>query len=99
MDDITVCGKTQVEHDLNLQRFLNAAKKYYLTINHNKSLFIKKTINVLGYQIGNGVLKSDPNRLTSLLEMPAPINLKAQQIVLRMFAHYSKWIFNFSGKI
>ena len=99
LDDITVCGKTQSSHDKNLQKFLNVAKKYNLTINYSKSSFNREIINVLGYQIGHGILKPDPNRLTALLEMPAPVCLKAQQRVVGMFAHYSKWIHSFSEKI
>ena len=99
LDDITVCGKTLASHDKNLDKFLNVAKKYNLTINSKKCAFRQDTINVLGYQIGNGVLKPDPGRLAPLLNIPAPANSKAQQRVVGMFAHYSKWIYNFSQKI
>lgn len=30
LDDITVCGSTQQEHDMDLERFLRAADKYSL---------------------------------------------------------------------
>ena len=36
LDDITVCGKTQEEHDVNLEGFLNAAWTYNLEINQKK---------------------------------------------------------------
>ena len=36
LDDITVCGKTQEEHDINLEGFLKAAVTYNLKINRKK---------------------------------------------------------------
>ena len=39
LDDITVCGKTQEEHDVNLEGFLKAASTYNLEINREKSKF------------------------------------------------------------
>ena len=66
---------------------MDVAQKYNLTINRSKCTFRKDTVSVLGYQIGDGTLKPDPNRLTALLDMPSPQNLKAQQRILGMFAH------------
>ena len=64
-----------------------------------KSVFGVETIDVLGYRIGNGTLRPDPNRLSPLLNMPPTQNNKAMQRMLSMFAHYSKWIPKFSKKI
>lgn len=33
LDDVTVCGQNQQEQKRNLERFLNAVKKYNLTLN------------------------------------------------------------------
>ena len=42
LDNITVCGMSQEEHDQNLERFLEAAKKYNLAFNHDKSIMSTK---------------------------------------------------------
>ncbi|XP_045776080.1 uncharacterized protein LOC123874634 [Maniola jurtina] len=39
LDDVTVCGKDQRDHDHNLKRFLDAANKFHLTLNEQKSSF------------------------------------------------------------
>ncbi|XP_054259839.1 uncharacterized protein LOC128984533 [Macrosteles quadrilineatus] len=39
LDDVTICGKTQEQHDINLKKFIEAASKYNLTINNEKSSF------------------------------------------------------------
>lgn len=99
LDDITICGNTQQEHDMNLERFLRAADKYGLTLNKTKSKFSQRTINLLGYTIQDHVIKPDSERLQPLLKMPPPNDLASLRRTLGMFAHYSKWIPNFSERI
>lgn len=99
LDDITICGKTPEEHDYNLQKFLAAAKKYGLTLNESKSIFKQTSINILGYTIANNIIKPDSDRLKPLLNLPPPQDLPSLRRALGMFAHYSKWITNFSEKV
>lgn len=99
VDDITVCGNSQEEHDENLTRFLTVAKKYGLTINEGKSNYSQTSIATLGYIIGNHQIRPDPERMKPLLEMPIPQNQKAKQRTLGLLSHYSKWVQNFSEKV
>lgn len=99
LDDITVCGRTKEEHDANLSRFMDAATKFGLQLNPVKSKFCLTTIDILGYRISDGKLQPDPERLRPLIEYPVPQNLKALQRCIGLFAYYSKWVSNYSGKI
>lgn len=99
VDDITICGHTEKEHDANLRKFRSAAAKYGLTINTEKSKYRLTRITTLGHVIENQKIRPDPERMRPLIEMPAPKNLKAQQRVLGLLSHYSKWVPNFSEKI
>ena len=99
IDDITICGKTRVEHDQNLDRFLKAAKQWNMTINYKKSKFAKTTIKLLGYEISYGVIKPDSDRLQPLLNLPMPTTKKGLQRMLGLLAYYAKWIPQFSQKI
>ena len=99
LDDVTVCGRDQAEHDVNLRKFLEAAKKYNLTINKEKSSFSLKTINLLGYTISNQTIKPDADRLKPLLALPTPDDPNSLERVIGIFSHYSKWISHFSDKI
>ena len=73
--------------------------KRNLTLNESKSVLSSSTINVLGYLLGNGVVRPDPKRLRPLQELPPPTNVRSQRRVLGIFAYYAKWISNFSEKI
>jgi hypothetical protein len=99
LDDITICGKTQEEHDTNLKNFLGAAERKNLTYNSEKCVFSVSQLNTIGYIVENGEIRPDPERLQALREMPVPNDAKSMKRVIGMFAYYSKWIHNFSDKI
>ncbi|KAA5653043.1 hypothetical protein F3G64_36260, partial [Pseudomonas aeruginosa] len=92
LDDITISGRTLEEHDHNLESFMNAAKKCGLTLSIQKCKFSQKSINILGYNIQNHIIKPDNERLKPLINLPPPSDLPTLRSTLGMFAHYSKWI-------
>ena len=99
LDDITVAGHTQEEHDTNVAAFMEVIHRRNLTLNESKSVLSSSTINILGYLIGNGVVRPDPERLRPLQELPPPTNVRSHRRALGLFAYYAKWIPNFSEKI
>lgn len=99
LDDITICGKSQEDHDTNLEKFMNVAKVYGLTLNKEKSKFNLKLINILRYLIFNHVIKPDSSRLQPLLDLLPPNDLASLRRTLGMFAHCTKWIPNFSERV
>lgn len=99
LDNITVAGSTQVEHDENVKKFLEVVRNRKLTLNESKSVMSVPTINVLGYCVGNSVIKPDPDRLRPLQELPPPTNMGSLRRAQGLFAYYAKWIPGFSDKI
>ena len=99
LDNITICGADQAEHDTNYIRTMEACKKEDVELNEKKSVVSVPTIKVLGHEISHNSIKPDPDRLAPLRDMPPPPNLKLQKKVVGMFAYYSKWIPNSSEKI
>ena len=81
LDDITVAGSTQEEHDSSVAAILKVVSTRNLTLNESKTVLTSSTINVLGYPIGNGVARPDPERLRPLQEL----------IFKQMFAHNVKY--------
>ena len=57
MDEITVTGATEEEHDENLKRLLEAAESDNLKLNNHKSHFKVKSLNLLGYNISYQEIK------------------------------------------
>ena len=90
LDNITIAGKTQEEHDKNLAAFFTAVKDYGLTLREDKCHYSLKSTDLLGYRITHGEISPDPERLRPLFDLPVPFNLRSLRRVIGMFAHYAK---------
>ena len=99
IDNITVAGVDQNEHDKNLKALMDAAETDGFTFNQNKSVFSVRQLDILGYRVSRGKIEPDPGRLQPFLELPVPKTQKELKRCLGMFAYYAKWIANFSEKI
>ena len=99
MDNITICGKDQSEHDSNLERFLEAAKRKNMTYNDNKSVFSTRCLPILGYIVEEGEIRPDPEHLRPLHELPVPNNAKSLNRCKGLFSYYSQWIPGFSDRM
>jgi hypothetical protein len=99
LDNVTIAGRDEAEHDRNVLKFISVVENRKLTLNPSKTVKSVKSINVLGYNVGNGTIKPDTERLRPLQEFPPPTNLASLRRAMGMFAYYAKWISNFSEKI
>ena len=99
LDNITVAGRTQKEHDAGVKSFLEAIRRNNFTLNESKTVSSVDSIKILGYLVKNGCIKPDPDRLRSLRDFPPPANLKQLKSVLGMFANYAKRIDDFADKV
>ena len=99
LDNITICGRNEIEHDENLKRFLQAAKDINLTYNEEKCEFSTRKLHILGSVLENGEIRPDPKRLEPLSQLKPPSDAKSLKRVMGFFSYYSKWIRDFSKKI
>ena len=70
-----------------------------LTFNEAKCSYSTQSVKLLGYQITKNCLKPDPDRVKTLLALPAPTSNKEQQRIVGLFAYYAQWIPQYSDKI
>ena len=99
MDNVTISGSTQEEHDENLKAFKEAACQENLTLSEEKCVYSAEVINLLGYRISHNSIKPDPQTLEPLLNLSHPNNPKKLKRIIGMFSYYAKWIKCFSDKI
>jgi len=99
LDNVTVAGRDQEEHDNNVKSFLAAILRRNFTLNESKTTVSQKDIQILGYVVGNGVVKPDPERMRALTEFPPLNGYKSLRRVLGRFAYYVKWIDDFADKV
>ena len=61
IDNATICGVNQEDHDKNVFRFREVAEKYNLTLNEKKTVLSVPEINILGHCVSHKLIKPDPN--------------------------------------
>ena len=60
IDNVTVCGYNEKDHNHNLKQFMAAVNKHDLTLNEEKCSYNLKSIKLLGYIVRNGAMRPDP---------------------------------------
>ena len=79
----------EAERDANVKKvFLEAINRNNFILNDSKTITSVSKIQILGYEVGHGLIKPDPERLRPLKEFPPPTNFKLLHRVLWMFAYY-----------
>ena len=99
LDNVTIGGINQQDHDLNVNRFLQMIKDCNLTLNEDKTISSVSEIKMLGYCISHMKVKPDPDRMQPLLNLPIPEDPKSLKRALGLFSYYSQWIEKFSDKV
>ena len=96
-DNVTIGGHDQKQHDENVDKFMEAAKRKSLTLNEPKSVISASSINILGYCISQNIIQPDADRLQPLERLP-PHDIPSLRRTLGIFAYYSKWIPSFANR-
>ena len=99
LDDITIAGVNQSEHDINLKAFLDAASATKITINESKTQLSQTEISLLGYKVCFGYIEPDPERVQPLFDLPLPQSNRELQRIIGLFAYYARWIPSYSEKV
>jgi ribosome-interacting GTPase 1 len=70
MDDVFVFAKTNEEHDKRLNETLSRFERAGITVNKEKRRFAETTVTFIGQIVGHGQVRSDPDKIRAILEMP-----------------------------
>ena len=70
IDNVTNCGQTQSEYNMNLSKFMEVSQCF----NQDKCIFSQHSINLLGYTISSGTITLDSECLQHLLNLPILTN-------------------------
>ena len=99
LDNITVGGYDQEDHDENVKGLMSVIEKQGLTLNHDKTISSVDTINILGYQISHGTIRPDPERMQPLRDLPVPHDPDSLKRAMGLFSYYAKWVPKFSDMV
>lgn len=96
LDDLLICSSDFDSHIALLKDVANCLKSAKLTINVGKSKFCQREIRYLGYIVGNGTLKVDPEKVESIKNFSVPKTPRQVRRFVGMANWYRSFISNFS---
>lgn len=97
LDDLIVMSPTFDDHVKDLQDVFNKLKEFNLTANREKCHFCCQKVKYLGHYITADGLQPDPDKVSAILDMLPPRNLKHLLSFVQMCSWYRRFIPNFAS--
>lgn len=98
LDDLLVASADFEEHLQLLREIAKRLELAGLTINVEKSKFVLKSIEYLGYIVGDGTLSANPEKVRAIAEFPVPKTVKQVRRFVGVTGWYRRFIANYSSK-
>ncbi len=95
LDDLLITSASLEEHYTLLALLAKWLSDAGLTINIQKSKFVLKEIKYLGYVVGNGCMKVDPEKTVAVVSFPVPKTLRYIRRFMGMTGWYCKFNQNY----
>ncbi|XP_062713844.1 uncharacterized protein K02A2.6-like [Aedes albopictus] len=92
LDDVIVFGKTRAEHDRNLNNTLQRIQEFGFRLKLEKCKFGVTQVKYLGHIISRDGLRTDPEKVRAILQMPPPKNVTELRSFLGAINYYSKFM-------
>jgi hypothetical protein len=97
-DDVCVFGKTEEEHDTNLQALMKRAEDRGLIFNSGKCLIKQTSISFFGNVYTQDGIQPDPAKVEDIRNMPNPENKEDLRRFLGMLTYLAQFIPKLSDK-
>ena len=91
MDDILIHGKSQEEHDAQLQKVLQRLQDAGVTLNSEKCQFSMESVKFLGHVTDSSGIRPDPDKVMVIQKVRAPANVGDIRRFLGMVNQMSKF--------
>lgn len=99
LDDIIVTGRTESEHDQNVDEALSRLNKANLRVKLDKCTFGADEVSYLGHRINATGIHPLPDKIDAIAHAPAPQNLTELRSFLGMVQYYQRFLNHLSTKL
>lgn len=98
LDDLLITTETLEEHLSLLKDVSDRLRAAGLTVNMEKSKFLLREIDYLGYVVGSGCLRPNQDKVRAIAEFPVPKTVRQLRRFLGVTGWYRRFIANYSNK-
>ena len=91
-DDIVIWGKSQQEHDINLNALMKRLSEKNLTLNEGKCKFNEDTIWFYGYILSKDGLSADKKKIAAIVSMREPQDVPQLHSFLGLATYCERFI-------
>jgi hypothetical protein len=95
LDDLTVYSRNRSDHFGHLKRVLMSYKKFDISLNPSKSIFDVTKGKLLGLVVYDSGINIDPERISAILNLPAPTSKKEVQAFMRVINFVCRFVPDF----
>lgn len=96
LDDIIVVGKTLQDHLDNLKEVFRRLREANLKIKVDKCKFFTRETKYLGHVVSEQGIKTDPDKVIAITQIPAPGNVKEVRQFLGIASWNRRFVANFA---
>ena len=91
-DDIIITGKTEKEHDRNLEEVMKRARKFNVKLNKNKFQFKLRQVKYMGHIFSAKGMQTNPEKARAIIGIKSPSSVKELQRFLGAVNYINKFI-------
>jgi hypothetical protein len=95
LDDLTVYSKNRSDHFDHLKQVFLRCRKFGMSLNPKKFVFGVTQGKLLGHIVSNSGINIDPERVTTILNLPAPTSKKEIQSFMGRINFVRRFVPNF----
>jgi ribonuclease HI len=95
LDDLTVYSKNRLDHFGHLRKVLMRCRKFGISLNPSKSIFGVTKGKLLGHIVSDSGISIDPERITAILNLPAPTSKKEVQAFMGIINFVRRFVPDF----
>lgn len=92
IDGVIVLGETFEEHLDNLREVFKRLREAKLQLNPDKCQFGRKELKYLGHTVTAGDIRTDPDKVSAIRNLPAPTNVKDLRRILGIAFWYRRFV-------
>ena len=91
-DDVLIHGRSNAEHDFNLNKFLERCATKGIKLNRDKLELRMEKISFMGHIISREGLKTDPEKVRAITDFPTPASVEELRRFLGMVNYLARYV-------